>query len=51
LCSLGSAKIKGNPNGSHAMVTLIFRFSIVCLALSGGVSPSRSHICSWSVAR
>jgi hypothetical protein len=35
----------------HAIVSMIFRYWIVCLALSGGVSPGRSEIYSWSVAR
>jgi hypothetical protein len=30
---LGSATIKGKPNGFHAMVTMIFWSWIVCLAL------------------
>jgi hypothetical protein len=48
---LGSVTIKGNPNGFHAIVTMIFRSWIVCLALSGSVYPGQSHICSWFVAR
>jgi hypothetical protein len=36
---LGGATIEGNSNGFHAMVTVIFRSRIVCLPISGGVSP------------
>jgi hypothetical protein len=47
----GSATIKENPNGFYEMVIMIFRSWIVYHALSGGVSPGRSQICSWFVAR
>jgi hypothetical protein len=35
--------IKGNPNGFHAIVTMIFRAWTVCLAVSGSVSPGPSN--------
>jgi hypothetical protein len=36
---LGSAMIKGNLNGFHPVVNMIFRSWIVRLAILGGVSP------------
>jgi hypothetical protein len=39
-----SSRIKGNSNGFHAMVTMIFRSWIIYLALSSNVSPGR---CRW----
>jgi hypothetical protein len=52
----GSATIKGNPDGFHAMVTMIFRSWPVCLALSGGISPGPSTATSslkmaWAESR
>jgi hypothetical protein len=37
---------QGKSQWIHAMIIMIFRSCIVCLALSGGVSPGRSQICS-----